>query len=69
MVWTLSIPEVLAISPFVFNGITIGLITWSTRFARRRAAPKPLPARQRGFGGRGDWIRTGEGAFGFGRRG
>jgi hypothetical protein len=25
--WTLSIPQVLAISPFVFNGIFIGLIT------------------------------------------
>ena len=36
MVWTLSIPEVLAISPFVFNGLTIGLIAWSFAYARRQ---------------------------------
>jgi hypothetical protein len=36
MVWTLSIPEVLAISPFVFNGITIGLIAWTIAYARRQ---------------------------------
>ena len=36
MVWTLSIPEVLAISPFVFNGITIGLIAWSIAYGRRQ---------------------------------
>ena len=36
MVWTLSIPEVLAISPFVFNGITIALIAWSIVYGRRQ---------------------------------
>ena len=36
MVRRLSIPEVLAISPFVFNGITIGLIAWTIAYARRR---------------------------------
>jgi hypothetical protein len=36
MVWTLWIPEVLAISPFVFNGITIGLIAWSIAYGRRQ---------------------------------
>jgi hypothetical protein len=36
MVRMLSIPEVLAISPFVFNGITIGLIAWSIAYARRQ---------------------------------
>jgi hypothetical protein len=36
MVLTLSIPEVLAISPFVFNGITIGLIAWSIAYARHQ---------------------------------
>jgi hypothetical protein len=35
-VWTLSIPEVLAKSPFVFNGITIGLIAWSIAYGRRQ---------------------------------
>src|ERR1700724_3383431 len=36
MVWRLSISEVLAISPFVFNGITIGLIAWSIAYGRRQ---------------------------------
>ena len=36
MVWTLSIPAVLAISPFVFNGITLGLIAWTIAHVRRR---------------------------------
>jgi hypothetical protein len=36
MVWTLSIPEVLAISPFVFNGIMLGLIAWTIAYVRRR---------------------------------
>jgi len=36
MVWTLSVPQVLAISPFVFNGITIGLIAWTIAYTRRR---------------------------------
>ena len=36
MVWTLSIREVLAVSPFVFNGITMGLIAWTISYARRR---------------------------------
>jgi hypothetical protein len=35
MVWRLSIGEVLAISPFVFNGITIGLIAWTVSYGRR----------------------------------
>jgi hypothetical protein len=36
LVQTLSIPEVLAISPFVFNGLTIGLIAWTMAYARRQ---------------------------------
>jgi hypothetical protein len=36
MVWKLSISEVLAISPFVFNGITISLIAWTIAYARRQ---------------------------------
>jgi hypothetical protein len=36
MVWTLSVPQVLAISPFVFNGITLGLIAWTVAYARRK---------------------------------
>jgi hypothetical protein len=36
MVWTLSIREVLAISPFAFNGITVGLIAWSIAYGRRQ---------------------------------
>jgi hypothetical protein len=36
MVWTLSVSEVLAISPFVFNGITLGLIAWTIAYVRRR---------------------------------
>jgi len=35
MVETLSIAQVLAISPFVFNGITLGLIAWTLYMARR----------------------------------
>jgi hypothetical protein len=36
MVWTLSVPEVLAVSPFVFNGITIGLFAWTIAYVRRQ---------------------------------
>lgn len=36
MVETLTIPQVLAISPFVFNTINIGLIAWTFAFVRRR---------------------------------
>ena len=36
MVWTLSVSEVLANSPFVFNGITIGLIAWTIAYVKRR---------------------------------
>ncbi len=36
MVLTLSVPQVLAISPFVFNGITFGLIAWTLAYARRQ---------------------------------
>jgi hypothetical protein len=36
MVLTLSVPQVLAISPFVFNGITLGLIAWTLAYARRQ---------------------------------
>ena len=42
MVLTLSVGQVLAISPFVFNGITMGLIAWTLAYARRQ--------RQRGMG-------------------
>jgi hypothetical protein len=36
MVLTLSIPQVLAASPLVFNGITIGLIVWTLAYAERQ---------------------------------
>ena len=36
MVRTLSVPQVLAVSPFVFNGITIGLIAWTVAYVKRR---------------------------------
>jgi hypothetical protein len=36
MVWWLSTATVLAVSPFVFNGITIGLIAWTISYGRRR---------------------------------
>jgi hypothetical protein len=36
MILTLSVAQVLAISPFVFNGITIGLIAWTLAYARRQ---------------------------------
>ena len=36
IVQTLSIPEVLAMSPFVFNGLTLGLIAWTMAYARRQ---------------------------------
>jgi hypothetical protein len=36
MVKVLSIPQVLAISPFVFNGLTLGLIAWTIGYARRQ---------------------------------
>jgi hypothetical protein len=36
MVLTLSIAQVLAISPFVFNGVTVGLIAWTLVYARRQ---------------------------------
>ena len=35
MVETLTIPQVLGISPFVFNGINIGLFAWTFAYARR----------------------------------
>ncbi len=35
MVLTLSIPQVLAISPIVFHGITIGLIAWTIAYGTR----------------------------------
>jgi hypothetical protein len=47
MVWTLSIPEVLVISPFVFNGITIGLIAWTLAYGRRQRQ-RGAEARARG---------------------
>lgn len=36
MVWTLSVAQVLAMSPFVFNAITFGLIWWTISYGRRR---------------------------------
>ncbi len=36
MVLTLSVAQVLALSPFVFNGITFGLIAWTLAYVRRQ---------------------------------
>lgn len=36
MVQTLSVPQVLAISPLVFNGITVGLIAWTLAYVRQQ---------------------------------
>ena len=41
MVWTLSIEQVLAISPFVFNGIFLALITWNVAYVKRAQAQHP----------------------------
>ena len=38
LVETLSIPQVLVVSPIVFNGITIGMIAWTLAYVRRRRA-------------------------------
>jgi hypothetical protein len=36
MVFTLTVGQVLAIAPFVFNGITLGLIAWTLGYVRRK---------------------------------
>ena len=36
MVLTLSVAQVLVLSPFVFNGITFGLIAWTVAYVRRK---------------------------------
>jgi hypothetical protein len=36
MVLTLSVAQVLVLSPFVFNGITFGLIAWTVAYVRRQ---------------------------------
>ncbi len=36
MILTLSVAQVLALSPFIFNGITVGLIAWTLAYARRQ---------------------------------
>jgi len=36
MVLTLSVPQVLLLSPFVFNGITFALIAWTLAYVRRQ---------------------------------
>ena len=36
MVLTLSVPKVLLLSPFVFNGITFGLIAWTLAYVQRQ---------------------------------
>jgi len=36
LVLTLSVPQVLAISPILFNGITVGLIAWTLAYAERQ---------------------------------
>ena len=36
MVLTLSVPQVLLLSPFVFNGMTFGLIAWTVAYVRRQ---------------------------------
>lgn len=38
MVLTLSVATVLAVSPVIFNGITVGLIVWTIDYARRQRA-------------------------------
>ena len=38
MVLTLSVAQVLAISPFVFNGITLALLAWTLAYGRRQQA-------------------------------
>jgi hypothetical protein len=36
LVFTLSVSKVLAISPILFNGITLGLIAWTLAYVRRK---------------------------------
>ena len=43
MVSTLSIEQVLAISPFVFNGIFIALIIWNIAYVKRVEARTHAP--------------------------
>jgi hypothetical protein len=43
MVSTLSIEQVLAVSPFVFNGIFIALITWNIAYVKRAEARAHAP--------------------------
>jgi len=38
MVFTLSVENVLAFGPVVFNGITVGLLLWTVDYARRQRA-------------------------------
>ena len=47
MVDTPSIPQVLAISPIVFNGITLGLVAWT--FVVRAPSTTVLPSCGPGF--------------------
>ena len=35
MVYTVPIPVVIAISPFIFGGIVLGTITWTFAYVRR----------------------------------
>jgi hypothetical protein len=41
MVLTLSISLVLAVAPFVFNGITLALIAWTFSYVRRQRMAAP----------------------------
>jgi hypothetical protein len=48
MVQTLSVPQVLAISPIAFNAITVGVIAWTLAYVqrqRRRAETARSPER------------------------
>jgi hypothetical protein len=55
MVLTLSVAQVLAISPFVFNGVTVGLVAWTLAYARRqRQRGETLRSREAAGAGHSD---------------
>jgi hypothetical protein len=44
MVFTLSVAQVLAIGPVVFNGITFGLMAWTFAYVRRQQRGRTEPS-------------------------
>jgi hypothetical protein len=49
MVLTLSVSTVLAVSPILFNGITLGLIAWTLAYVRRKQRSETVESRPDAF--------------------